>query len=127
MRDERDSMPYKEMLGMLIAASTWAHLWKDRQICIHTDCEDVMFAANKGDSKNPPLMHLIRILTWLAIEYQFDFRLIHIAGVTNVAPDLLSRGELEKFLSLCRQRHPAFSHFAPSMYTPIQPVPNTNW
>ncbi len=127
MREERDSMPYKEMLSVVIAACTWAHLWKEKHIYIHTDCEDVMFALNKGDSKNPPLMHLIRILTYIAIEYQFDYKLVHIAGVTNIAPDLLSRAEIEQFRLRCQNRHPNFCHYAPSMYSPIQPVRNINW
>lgn len=127
MRNERDSMPYKEMLAVVIAASTWAHMWREKQIYIHTDCEDVMFALNKGDSKNPPLMHLIRVLTYIAIEYHFDYKLIHIAGATNIAPDLLSRSEIQQFIERCQNRHPNFCHFAPSMYSPIVQVPNINW
>ena len=112
-------MPYLELLAVAMAAATWGSLWKGRRILFHNDCEPVVSACNKGTSKSPILMRLIRTLHYIAATHQFEFRLVHIAGVTNVLADALSRGEQDHFRSLSPSADPSA--------TPVTPLPTPSW
>jgi hypothetical protein len=96
---KRRSMPYLELLALVMAAATWGGNWNGKRILFHNDCEPVVAAVNKGSSKSPLLMGLIRSLHFIAAQHQFEFRLQHIPGVRNVNADLLSRGQVDVFLN----------------------------
>jgi hypothetical protein len=116
MRKKRDSMPYKELLSLVIAASTWGHQWSKKNIIFHVDCEPVVTIVNKGSSKHETLMDLIRTLSFLAATHEFNYKLVHIKGVVNVAADLLSRDQISEFKQQFGQRYNQYP------CTPIQPV-----
>jgi hypothetical protein len=99
-RAKRDSMPFKEMLAIVIATATWGHLFRNQNITFLCDCEPVVFALNWGDSKRKNLMALIRLFASLAIQHQFSYQISHIDGVKNVFADALSRSDLARFHSL---------------------------
>ena len=50
-------------------------------------------------SRNAHLMHLTRLLVFLAARYSFWFSAIHVLGRDNHLADALSRNNLEFFLS----------------------------
>jgi hypothetical protein len=97
---KRRSMPYLELLALVMAAATWGSDWKGMRIVFYNDCAPVVAAVNKGTSKSPLLMGLIRSLHFIAARHQFECKLVHIAGVTNVNADLLSRGQVDAFRKL---------------------------
>lgn len=97
-RDKRDSMPFKELYALTIAAATWGSQWQGRKILFHCDCQPIVDAWRKGDSRKPQISHLIRTLLFLAATHHYNMNIIHIAGVDNVFADLLSRGQVQRFL-----------------------------
>ena len=115
----RHSMPYLELLSLTIAISTWGYLFKHKNITFHVDCEPIVYALNKGDSRRDNLMSLIRTIASLSVFYDFNYRLTHIAGVKNVFADALSRPDLvSTFFSLpC----PPLHSFHPLPSIPIFP------
>ena len=93
------SMPFLELLALVFAASTWGHLWASMKIRFVCDCMPVVTRVQARHSPNQRSMGPIRYLCTLAARHGFDFDCVWIAGVTNVAADLLSRGELAQFRS----------------------------
>jgi hypothetical protein len=101
------SMPFLELLALVIAAGTFGHLWQRKKIQFHCDCQPAVLAVNGQGSRNPRQMHLLRALTAIACLRGFDFRAVHIAGVTNTVADCLSRhGDCPQFRGMCPQAEP---------------------
>jgi hypothetical protein len=98
-RDKRDSMPFKELYALAKAAMTWGHQWKGRKILFRCDCQPVVDAWRRGDSNKPAISNLIRTLLFIAATHDFNMNIIHIPGVKNVYADMLSRGQVERFLA----------------------------
>jgi hypothetical protein len=118
-RDKRDSMPFKELYALARAAATWGPHWRSHKILFHCDCQPIVAAWRKGDSKKPHISQLIRTLLFIAAVNDFNLNLVHIAGVDNVGADLLSRGQVQRFLQ-SPGRHD------PSPTTPL-PLPTLTW
>lgn len=85
------NMPFMETLSLVTAASTWGHLWTGKRITFRSDCIVSVYAINNQYSKSDRIAGLVRHFSALAIKHRFDFRCIHVAGVTNIDADLLSR------------------------------------
>lgn len=109
------SMPFYELLALVLAASTWGHQWKGMKIVFYTDCMPVMHAVDSLRSKSVRMMGPIRYLATLAAQHQFDYKCDWIAGKKNVLADALSRFDLDKF----RENLPT-AHIHP---TPVIPLP----
>ena len=100
--EETLSMPFLELLALVIAAGTFGHLWARKKITFQCDCLPAVHAIAGQGSRNPRQMHLLRALTAIACLRGFDFRAVHIAGVTNTVADCLSRdGDCPQFRGLC--------------------------
>ena len=107
-RKTRISMPFLELLAVVIAAATFGHLWARKKIVFHCDCKAAVDAITGQGSRNPRQMHLLRALTEFACLRGFDFRAIHIAGVTNTIADVLSRdGDCQAFRDMCPNAAPS--------------------
>lgn len=118
-RDKRDSMPFKELYALAKAASTWGSHWRGRKILFRCDCQPIVHAWRKGDSKQPQINQLIRTLLFIAATHDFNMNITHIAGVDNVCADLLSRGQVQRFLESPGQHDPLPT-------TPL-PLPTLTW
>ena len=119
MRDQRESMPWKEMYAIVRAAATWGERWRGRNVLIRCDCQPVVMAWQRGDSKSPGMADLIRTLLFLSATHDFHLAMLHIAGVDNVFADLLSRSQVETFLAQSRTH-------CRSPTTPL-PLPSQTW
>ena len=94
------SMPFLELLALVLAAATWGHLWRGKRIRFVTDCLPVRDNVRRRESPVARNMELLRHLATLAASHQFDFDCEWIAGATNVSADLLSRQDsLQEFLT----------------------------
>lgn len=101
-RKERISMPFLEMRALVMAAATWGHLWRGKKITFHCDCQPVVQAFKDMRSRTVTQMHQIRSMHLLAAQHNFDFRVWHIVGETNVVADELSRaGASQAFRDMC--------------------------
>ena len=96
------SMPFFELYALVTAAKIFGPSWRGKKITFRCDCDPVVQGVQKGRSAKPQLMYLLRQLCEIGIAYQFDYRVIHIAGVKNVIADCLSRfGDCAQFRALC--------------------------
>jgi hypothetical protein len=100
----RDSMPWKELYAIVVAACTWGHLWQRKKVVFFSDCLPVVQALEKGSSRTRGIMQLIRILHHQAAKHSFHYRIKHIPGVENTIADELSRVHVMSQLSMeCRR------------------------
>ena len=113
------SMPYLELKALVIAAATWGKHWARKRVLFSSDCLSAAQAINSGSSPQPDTARLLRTLARIAASSHFEYRCEHIAGITNVAADLLSRGQAQQFLD----SHPGASR---SPTTP-SPLPTSHW
>ena len=61
------------------------------------DNEAIVGAITSWRSKEPLVMHLLRELAHVAMEFSFHLWAVHIAGTANSAADALSRNNLPSF------------------------------
>lgn len=92
MRKQKMSMPFLELHALVHAATVWGHLWGGKKITFMCDCQPAYYAIYRMSSKDSSMAALLRLLSTTAATHSFDFRCIHLAGVTNTIADVLSRG-----------------------------------
>ncbi len=93
----------KELIPILLAAKVWGQSWGQSHVSCFCDNAVVVAAINKGNARDPSLMHLLRCLLFLAAVRNFSLKAIHIPGQDNAAADALSRNKLNRFFSLSPQ------------------------
>lgn len=119
MRRSDVSMPYLELLAILLAVTTFAPELTGRRVVLWSDCQPAVDAVNSGTCAAPELMRLVRHVLYTAATARFAIQLRHIAGVANTAADLLSRGEQVK----CMELNPLLDRSP----TPIGLAPTRTW
>ena len=75
----------------------------------------VVEIINKNSSKDSKIMCLVRRLVVACLVHNIMFRSVHIKGVLNILPDLLSRLQVEKFRQLAPNMDP-YSTEIPRQY-----------
>ena len=91
------SICFRELLAVVSACACWGPLLAGRRVLFECDNQSMVYCVNNGSSKCPHVMYLVRRLFYVAASCNFDVRMVHVAGVSNVAADLLSRLRLEEF------------------------------
>jgi hypothetical protein len=94
---ESDSMAFRELYPIVVAATLWAPLWSKKRILFYCDNTSTVQIVQKGRSKVPCIMQLMRRLTWIAANHNFCIYAKHLPGVTNNIADALSRLQLQRF------------------------------
>lgn len=89
----------KELIPVVVAAAVFGSKWKGHLIQFLVDNMAVVHILNSTYSKDSHLMHLIRILVFLAARFDFWFVAKHIEGKENSLADDLSRDNLVHFFS----------------------------
>ena len=74
------SIQVKELVPVVVAAALFGGYWKGKLVAFSVDNQAVVEIINKSHSKESHLMHLIRLLTFYACHYGFEFRAEHIPG-----------------------------------------------
>ena len=103
----------KELLAVMAATFTWAHLLKNKKVVVFTDNLDIVQIWLTGSSQNDSLMKLIRILFLFCARNNIALALRHIAGFKNTKADFLSRLQVDKFKAI----HPS----ADETPSPVEP------
>ena len=80
-----------EMMNVVVAFRTWAHLWKDSSIQVHCDNSAVVSVLNTGISRDPFLATCARTLWLIKACCNIKVKVIHIHGKDNIYADTLSR------------------------------------
>ena len=93
------SIAVKELFPVVVAAALYGPQWSGKIVQFVVDNLAVVQVLNSTYSSNNHLMHLIRLLVFLASYHNFWFSSIHIAGKNNSLADALSRNNLHFFHS----------------------------
>ena len=96
----------KELIPIVIAASTWGHRWAGKTIRALCDNMAVVHIINSRQSRDPDVMHLLRCLSLIESTLDFNITSKHLPGVHNDLADALSRNNCAYFLSHFPQAHP---------------------
>ena len=88
-----------ETFPILAALYTWEEKAENGTILIHTDNEAVVSVVNKLYSKDRGLRQLIKPLALHCLSKNIKLQATHIEGVSNIGPDMLSRGKIKEFLA----------------------------
>lgn len=88
----------KELAIVVYAIQRWIHRLRGHRIIVYTDNMAARSILNKCTSPCPQAVFLLRQLTALAMRFDFSVFAVHVPGVTNVLPDVISRFELPRFL-----------------------------
>jgi hypothetical protein len=121
-RKQTISMPYLELLSLIHSINIWKDELKGSALILHCDCKPVVDAINTGRSYEPHMMDLLRTFIYIINLNHIFIHCIHIAGVTNIYADLLSRSTSDQdFLKLPQLTGVHLSR----KY--IQPLPIQDW
>ena len=105
----------KELVPIVLAAAVWGREWKGKCVMSYCDNSAVVAIVNKGDSKEPEAMHLLRCLAFLKAKFQFSLYSSHVKGVNNELADTLSRDNACYFLSHYPQARPSPTAISPEL------------
>ena len=94
------SIAYKELFPVVIAAHVWGAQWARHHILFRSDNEAVVYILNSRTSKIPCLMRLLRLLLASAAHFNFSFTSQHVPGILNNIADALSRFHWQEFRRL---------------------------
>ena len=81
----------KETLAIGLAVRKWAPQWTHASVVIHTDSITARAAINKGKSRSPLAMKMVREIFWWSSIFDFKIRAVHIQGKLNITADAVSR------------------------------------
>ena len=105
----------KELLPIVLAAGVWGRTWTSQFVEFRCDNEAIVGAITSWRSKEPLVMHLLRGLALVAMEFSFHLRAVHIAGTANSAADALSRNNLPSFFLQVPQAQPSPDPIPPEL------------
>ena len=112
------SITWREMYAILIACTTWGAHWHRKRILFHCDNQAVVAVWEKGSSRCPHIMALVRALFFTAATHNFHLCIVHIPGINNCIADHLSRLSLQEF----RHAAPTADPLPTPVITPVLPT-----
>jgi len=74
------SIAVKEMIPVILAAASFSHQWAGKVMKFVVDNKAVVDVLNATLCSDTHLMHLIRLLVFIAGKYNFWFTAVHIPG-----------------------------------------------
>ena len=94
---QKQAITAKELLPIAIAAAVWGPKWSRLAVRFWCDNASIVQVIASRKSNEPLVMHLLRGLHLLAMEFHFVFSAAHIAGKDNGPADALSRNSASSF------------------------------
>ena len=86
----------KELVPVVIAAALFGKEWTGKVVLFNMAVVDIIADIH---SREPHLIHLVRLLVFFASLHSFWFTSEHIPGLRNEFADTLSRNNASLFLS----------------------------
>ena len=105
----------KELVPIVLSCAVWGPLLPRKILEFKCDNQGLVEAINKGSSKEPVVMHLLRCLWFFSAFFEITIRAAHIPGALNTAADRLSRNQAVQFL----HSNPNASHIPTQIPTPL--------
>ena len=98
-RSQPLSIAIKEMMPVVFAAAVFGCSWSGKIVQFNVDNKAVVDIVNSTSSKDTHLMHLTRLLVFLAAHFNFWFVARQVEGKKNTLTDALSRNKMSLFFS----------------------------
>ena len=105
----------KELVPIVLSCAVWGPLLPRKILEFKCDNQSLVEAINKGSSKEPVVMHLLRCLWFFSAFFEITIRAASIPGALNTAADKLSRNQAAQFLC----SYPNASHIPTQISTPL--------
>ena len=83
-----------ELLTLMVALKLWGDTCQGQRIKLYCDNAASVCVLNTGKTQDKFLQACLREICLLAAKYEFEVRAVHLPGVDNRLPDLLSRWSL---------------------------------
>ena len=96
----QQSIAYKELFPVVIAAHLWGSHWSRKHVLFRSDNQSVVAMLTSRTSKVPALMHLLRDLLLSAALWGFSFSSVHVPAIQNNVADAISRFHWQEFCRL---------------------------
>ena len=97
---------WTELFAIVQAMNSWGHMWKCKKILFHCDNQTIVDIWQKGSTRSPEIMALIRMLYFIAAQYNVNVMITHIPGTSNLIADVLSRFQNFHFYQLAPEAQP---------------------
>ena len=94
------NIAWKELYAIVMAVHTWGSLWQRQKLLFHCDNQTVVNIWEKGSTKSPDIMALVRLLYFCAARYHIYICVQHIPGSNNNIADAISRFQDAHFRKL---------------------------
>ena len=120
----------KQLIPVVLAAATFGHRWSGKGVKFVMDNAAVVEVIKVTYSKELHMMHLIRLLVFFAVKFDFWFTATHIPGKLNTLADALSRNNKDLFFSQAPQAAPQASPLSPALVNLLSlniTWTSTNW
>jgi hypothetical protein len=111
------SIAFLELFPIVSALCVWASSFANKCIVLHTDNMSIVDIINSQSSKDSLIMYLVRRLVVITLHNNILFHAVHVPGVNNTIPDLLSRQQVQAALRL----DPRLSHVPVVLPPDLQP------
>ena len=79
-----------ELLTIVVSLKLWGHLFRGLRIKLFCDNQTSVCVINTGRSRDKFLQACLREICFIAGRFDFEIRAVHLSGVSNRLPDLLS-------------------------------------
>ena len=83
-----------ELLAIMVAVKIWGHQLRSQKLKIHCDNTTAVAAMNLARLRNKHMQACMREIAYWSARFECDIWAVHIEGVHNELPDLLSRWHL---------------------------------
>lgn len=90
----------KELVPIVLSCIVWGPQLSKQSVLILCDNLSLVNAVNKGTSKDPLVMHLLRCLWFFTAYFDVALTANHIPGASNTTADQLSRNSMPSFFAL---------------------------
>ena len=116
----------KELVPLVLSCALWGPELAHKSVLFQCDNMSVVAAVQKGTAKGEMVMHFLRSLWFFTAYYGIILNIEHIAGVTNLAADQLSRCNMQSFFS-CHSQASALPTPLPPELLQIVAVEGPDW
>ena len=87
-----------ELVPIVLSCTIWGPLLPRKILEFKCDNQGLVSAINKGSSKEPVVMHLLRYLSFFSAFFEITMTAARIPGALNTTEDMLSRNQAAQFL-----------------------------
>lgn len=83
-----------ELITVMVALKVWAKVLVGKNVVLNCDNMVSVQVINSGRTKDAFLQNCLREILFIAAEHEIQVKAVHLAGVDNRIPDMLSRWEI---------------------------------